>query len=180
MFCHTDEDKMQLLMDTLVVIGDLTASESFSERTFFVDFDLFTSLRTILNSPALGKVSQMLLPPTPADRTDKDSNESSKINIMAFEQRGLEQLSKSKFYETIVWTVTNALADDSDCQATFISQHGDLLDDFFQLTQVESDKLKLELCYLVDNLMASTNIKAYLFAQCPDLNSSFKESDAGE
>lgn len=56
MYCHRDDDKMQLLMDTLVVIGDLTASESFAERTFFVDFDYFSCLRTILNSPALGKV----------------------------------------------------------------------------------------------------------------------------
>ena len=33
--CTKGRELLPLLMDTLVVIGDLTASESFSEETFF-------------------------------------------------------------------------------------------------------------------------------------------------
>lgn len=43
-------------MDTLVVIGDLTASESFSEETLFVQNDLFKILKSVLNSKIIAKI----------------------------------------------------------------------------------------------------------------------------
>ena len=43
-------------MDTLIVIGDLVASESFMEKAFFVDNNLFKVLLTALNSKAIGLI----------------------------------------------------------------------------------------------------------------------------
>jgi len=48
-------------MDVLILIGDLTASDNFSERTFYTENDFFTTLKTILGSPALGMVEFGLL-----------------------------------------------------------------------------------------------------------------------
>jgi len=52
---------MPLLMDVLILIGDLTASESFSERTFYIENDFFTTLKNILGFASLGKVELGLL-----------------------------------------------------------------------------------------------------------------------
>ena len=43
-------------MDTLVVIGDLTASEGFKETTFFVENNLFSVLKTCLDSAAISSL----------------------------------------------------------------------------------------------------------------------------
>ena len=58
---RNDDDTMPLLMDVLILIGDLTASDNFSERTFYTENDFFTTLKTILGSPALGMVEFGLL-----------------------------------------------------------------------------------------------------------------------
>ena len=48
------QDNLQLLMDTLIVIGDLTASERFSESAFFVDNNMFSVIKTAITSKTIG------------------------------------------------------------------------------------------------------------------------------
>ena len=62
-----------------------------------------------------------------------------------------------------MWTVTNAIADDPECQAVFTKNHEELIDDLFNLTSVDSDKLISELCYMIDNILQSKHIKTFLF-----------------
>ena len=61
--CLRDTDLVELLMDTLVVCGDLTASGSFSEATFFVANGLFATLDTVLTSPVIAYFDPVVLSP---------------------------------------------------------------------------------------------------------------------
>ena len=49
-------------MDTLIVIGDLTASENFSEAAFVVHNNLFRVLHMVLTCPAIAKIVPMYNP----------------------------------------------------------------------------------------------------------------------
>ena len=64
------------------------------------------------------------------------------------------KLSRLKFWETITWTLSNAVADDQKCQSVLLSKHYDLIETCFELAEVaQNDKINLELCYLLENLM---------------------------
>ena len=60
--CSQDSEFLSLLMDVLVVIGDLTASESFTESAFFVQNDLYSVLNNILASPIIAKIEPVFNP----------------------------------------------------------------------------------------------------------------------
>ena len=49
-------------MDTLVVIGDLTASELFKESLLFVDYDMYGVLMRVLNSPVVDQIEPFYNP----------------------------------------------------------------------------------------------------------------------
>ena len=53
---HRDKELIPLLMDTLVVLGDLTASDNFQESVLFVDNNLFNMLRNALDSAAISSL----------------------------------------------------------------------------------------------------------------------------
>jgi len=59
--------------------------------------------------------------------------------------------------------VTNAIADDPECQAVFMKNHEDLLEVLLNLTNVDSYKLKAELCFMIDNILHSPHTKSFLF-----------------
>ena len=50
------KELIPLLMDTFVVIGDLTASEGFPESAFFVENNLFSLLKNSLESNAISSL----------------------------------------------------------------------------------------------------------------------------
>ena len=128
-------------MDTLVVIGDLTASESFSEETFFVQNDLFKILKSVLSSPIIAKIE-----PEFSLVTEKS-------------------LTKLKFQETVVWTVANALADNENCRIALIENHYDLIAACFSLAEAKTEKIDIEICFMIDNLLQSRKmIKKHLFS----------------
>ena len=56
MFGHRDKELVPLLMDTLIVLGDLTASNSFEEVVLFVDNNLFKVLKNALESAAISSL----------------------------------------------------------------------------------------------------------------------------
>ena len=85
------------------MLGDLTASESFQEVNLFVHNDLFRVLLIVLCSPVLATLG----PINANSDKGKESNNPTK-------------LSRVKFFETIVWTVANAIADDKKCQSIFL------------------------------------------------------------
>lgn len=89
--CTRDSELLPLLMDTLVVIGDLTASQCFTESSFFADNDMFKVLKTVMASPAIAKIEPV------------------------FNSASDNKLSKLKFWETVTWMVANAVADDQRC-----------------------------------------------------------------
>lgn len=149
-------------MDTLVVIGDLTASESFSEETLFVQNDLFKILKSVLNSKIIAKIEP----------------EFSSVNE--------KSLTKLKFQETVAWTVANAVADNENCRLALIEKHYDLIVACFSLAKAKSEKIDIEICYMIENLLQSRKtIKKHLFsknvAEKKDVIeqsiSSYKESD---
>ena len=52
-----------------------------------------------------------------------------------------------------MWTITNAVADDPACQHAFLTKHEDLLARCFDLVDVGSEKINLEISYMIDNLL---------------------------
>ena len=111
------QDNLQLLMDTLIVIGDLTASERFSESAFFVDNNMFSVIKTALTSKTIGLSEPIFnvhsgrtytqVPITSTHLTQSFNNINQNID--------LSPLSKQTFQETIMWIISNAVADDLDC-----------------------------------------------------------------
>ena len=55
-FGHRDKELVPLLMDTLVVLGDLTASDSFKESVLFADNNLFSVLTNALESATISSL----------------------------------------------------------------------------------------------------------------------------
>ena len=162
-------------MDTLVVIGDLTASESFTESSFFVQNDLYKILKNVLASSVISKIE-------PVFNTGSEI-----IASMSLSDKHEVELTKLKFWEIIVWTVANSVADDAKCQTMLLERHEDLIETCFSLAQAANEKINLELCFMLINLFKNKQIKRYLFGiegkkkrqQCDSSYSSFKESDRG-
>ena len=61
--CITKDDKelLPLLMDSLVVLGDLVASEYFNESLLFIEYDLYSILRRVLNSNIVGSIEPAMV-----------------------------------------------------------------------------------------------------------------------
>ena len=61
--CITKDDKelLPLLMDSLVVLGDLVASEYFNESLLFIEYDLYSILRRVLNSHIVGSIEPAMV-----------------------------------------------------------------------------------------------------------------------
>ena len=55
-FGHRDKELVPLLMDTLVVLGDLTASDSFKEIVLYADNNLFAVLTNALESATISSL----------------------------------------------------------------------------------------------------------------------------
>ena len=94
-------------MDTLVVIGDLTASESFPEGAFFVDNNLFSVLRNALESASISALENFNM-----------SSGNTGFNIdsqKVLSDLDLTEYTKIRFQEIIVWILHNAVADDPTC-----------------------------------------------------------------
>ena len=102
-------------MDTLVVIGDLTASESFSEAILFVQNDLFKVMKSVLTSPVINKIEPV------------------------FNSAPKKNLTKLKFWEMIVWTVANSVADDEKCRVVLLDKHFELIDVCFGLAEAKNE-----------------------------------------
>ena len=52
-----------------------------------------------------------------------------------------------------MWTIANAVADDPECQKVFLTKHEHLLATCFDLVDVGSEKINLELSYMIDNII---------------------------
>ena len=75
----------------------------------------------------------------------------------------MRELTRAKFQASIVWTVSNAVADDCVCQKIFLDRHSKLMDLCFAMA-FDNEAVKNDVCYLIDNLFASSRlIKNYLF-----------------
>ena len=71
---------LTLLMDTIVVIGDLTASESFSESAFCVENDLFKTLMQVIRSPTITLMDKQTINLN-SERTIKSKSDQSDVRI---------------------------------------------------------------------------------------------------
>lgn len=107
---NKDKDLVPLMMDTLVVIGDLTASENFHEAIFFVDNNLFAVLRNALDSPSISSIESSIVPP--AKKAFSPKAPPLPTEATSTPDLDYSALTKLKFQETVVWTVSNAVADD--------------------------------------------------------------------
>lgn len=146
-------------MDTLVVIGDLTASEGFNETTFFVENNLFSILKTCLDSAAISSLENYNVSSghTGISKPNVASNAGLNPDI------DLSELTKAKFQETIMWTIANAVADEQACQQVFLEKHSKLMLMCFELLENDNPKIKEDICHMIDNLFTYQNIKRYLF-----------------
>ena len=109
---HRDKELVPLLMDTLVVLGDLTASDSFQEIVLFIDNNLFSVLKNALESATISSLENFNMS---SGHTDLSSPVDAEKTSLFSPDLDLSELTKAKFQATIVWTVSNAVADDPAC-----------------------------------------------------------------
>ena len=155
----TNKELIPLLMDTLVVIGDLTASEGFKETTFFVENNLFSILKTCLDSPAISSLENYNVSSGHTGISKPNAASHAGLNP----EIDLSELTKDKFQETIMWTIANAVADEQACQQVFLDKHSKLMRMCFELLENDNPKIKEDVCHMIDNLFMYEHIKRYLF-----------------
>ena len=186
-----DKERKQLLMDIMVLIGDLTASDSFTESSIFVNNDGFNLLYKVLESPHLRTVKS-------PKESKKEPHDPLMQDPAAEKVKDEKEITHLQFQEIILWTIANAVADESACQQVFLERHEMLTESLFGLVQNATDKTMSELCFLIDNMLHCDNIKKLLFdstierktpskAQQPAMinasrmsYSSYKESEADQ
>ena len=113
-------------MDTLVVIGDLLASQSFNETSLIVECDLLSLFSDVLAADMefelMGDqeephMSQKSLQTIPVMNSTTLDNAKSSSNF-GLDSAVAEEppLTKLKFQETVMWALNNGIADDEDCR----------------------------------------------------------------
>ena len=101
-------------MDTLIVPGDLTASDNFQESVLYVENNLFHVMKNALESPTISAMEKFNTSSSKTGLSHIPLVDPSFANLPS--DMDVTQFTKVKFQEVIVWIISNAVADDPACQ----------------------------------------------------------------